>query len=105
MPPATPTPPPNNEHPQKTRDTEDVFVFPTTVGQKRFWSLDALQPGNPALNIPCAARLAGNLNLAVAQQALDETLRRHEALRCRFELEDNELMQVVYPPRAVEILD
>ena len=81
----------------------DELVFPTTVGQKRFWSLDALQPGNPALNMPLAARLVGQVDRRAVQLAFDEIARRHEVLRCRFETEGDELVQVVLPPRPVEV--
>jgi len=81
----------------------DVLVFPTTVGQKRFWSLDAFQPGNPALNMPLAARLEGQVNRAALQQSLDEVLRRHEVLRSRFEKDGEELVQILCPPSSVEI--
>lgn len=79
----------------------EELVFPTTVGQKRFWSLDALQPGNTALNMPLAFRLAGRLDRRAVQLALDEILRRHEVLRCRFEMEGDELVQVVQAPGPV----
>lgn len=81
----------------------EELVFPTTVGQKRFWSLDALQPGNPALNMPLASRLVGRLDRRAVQLALDEILRRHEVLRCRFEMERDELVQVVQAPTPVEV--
>ena len=41
---------------------EEVFVFPSTIGQRRFWLLDQLEPGNPALNVPLAARLSGRID-------------------------------------------
>ena len=39
---------------------DDVFVFPATEAQRRFWLLDQLEPANPALNMPLALRLAGS---------------------------------------------
>lgn len=81
----------------------EELVFPTTVGQKRFWSLDALQPGNPALNMPLASRLVGRLDRRAVQLSLDEMLRRHEVLRCRFEMEREELVQVVQAPGPVDV--
>lgn len=85
-------------------DTGEVLVFPTTVGQKRFWSLDAFHPGNPALNMPLAARLEGRVVRSALQQSLDEVLRRHEVLRSRFEKDGDELVQVLCPATPVEIL-
>lgn len=101
-----PTPPETIDAPAApTADgAGEEYVFPTTVGQKRFWSLDGLQPGNPALNMPVSSRLAGRINRAAFQGALDEILRKHETLRCRFETEGDELVQVVCPPGPVEVI-
>lgn len=81
----------------------EVFAFPTTLGQKRFWSLDSLQPGNPALNMPLAARLQGRINREAAQFAVDEVLRRHEILRTYFQQENDELLQMVGPFKRIQI--
>ncbi len=89
--------------PAHDNDEPEVFAFPTTLGQQRFWSLDSLQPGNAALNMPLAARLQGKLNREAAQFAIDEIMRRHEILRTSFQYENDELAQVVGPFAQVQI--
>lgn len=83
-------------------DGEDVFIFPATVAQHRFWLLDQLQPGNPALNVPLAARLTGRLDEELIERTINEIVKRHEILRTSFQLREGELAQIV--SNAKEIL-
>jgi thioesterase domain-containing protein/acyl carrier protein len=76
---------------------DDVFVFPTTAAQRRYWLLDQLEPGNPALNMPLALRLAGPLDVEALERGLNEIVRRHELLRTSFETVDGQVMQVIAP--------
>ncbi len=81
----------------KAASESEVYAFPTTVGQKRFWALNNLAPGNPALNMPLAARLQGKLDRTKFQAALDEVIRRHEILRSSFQAEGEDVIQLVHP--------
>ena len=81
----------------------DIYAMPATQGQVRFWSLDQLSPGNPALNMPLMWRCTGNLNLNAMVQAFNLCVRRHEALRTTFGLADGQLSQIIHPPSAVQI--
>ncbi len=45
-------------------DVDDVFVFPASIAQRRFWLLDQFEPGNPAYNTPIALRISGILDAA-----------------------------------------
>lgn len=82
---------------------EDVFVFPATLAQRRFWLLDQLVPGNSALNEPLAARLVGSLDRARLEQAVNELIRRHEMLRTSFRTLDNEAVQVIHPSKTIQL--
>lgn len=87
---------------------EEVFVFPATAAQRRFWLLDQLVPGgNSALNIALAVRLRGELDVAKLERAFNEILRRHEALRTTFHYEKGQLLQVIAPWRntALPVVD
>jgi non-ribosomal peptide synthetase component F/thioesterase domain-containing protein/acyl carrier protein len=75
---------------------EDVYVFATTLAQRRFWMLDRLKPGNPALNFALSARLQGRVDRAALQQAIHEIVQRHEILRTSFRTEGGEVVQVVH---------
>ncbi|HVT15951.1 MAG TPA: non-ribosomal peptide synthase/polyketide synthase [Thermoanaerobaculia bacterium] len=56
---------------------------PLSFAQERLWFLHRLEPG-PLYNMPMAARLRGPLVVGALAAALDEIVRRHEALRTRF---------------------
>ena len=74
-----------------------LYAFPATYGQMRFWSLDQLDPGTPALNMPLMWKCTGPLNLHALQQAFVLCADRHEALRTTFEWSNGRLMQVLHP--------
>ena len=69
--------------------------YPCTLAQERFWILDRLLPGNPALNIAVRWRLIGQVASNELEQAFRLILARHEGLRSAFVEEDGELRQVV----------
>jgi natural product biosynthesis luciferase-like monooxygenase protein/amino acid adenylation domain-containing protein/non-ribosomal peptide synthase protein (TIGR01720 family) len=64
-------------------------ALPLSFAQQRLWYLDRLEPGNVAYNNPSALRLNGRLDVAALERALNEVVRRHEALRTTFALEDS----------------
>ncbi len=74
---------------------DDVFVLPTSLAQRRYWLLDQLLPGNPALNMPLAFRLSGPLDVAALSRALEGLAARHEVLRATFERTGEEVSQIV----------
>lgn len=83
---------------------EDVFVFPATAAQRRFWTLDAMFPGgNPALNMPLALRLTGSLDQPALARALAGVVARHEALRTTFHFTGGKLSQVISPRLALAL--
>ncbi|HEY1380035.1 MAG TPA: condensation domain-containing protein, partial [Gemmataceae bacterium] len=77
--------------------------LPLSFGQETFWFLDQLDPGNPVFNIDVAVRLRGPLNLAAGEHALNEVLRRHEALRTTFTAVDGRPVAVVAPPAPASL--
>ena len=80
-----------------TEAADDVFVLPASVGQKRFWMLEQMAPGNTALNIPIAFELRGPLDFELLERALQAIVDRHESLRTRFELVEGGPRQVIAP--------
>ena len=71
--------------------------YPCTLAQERFWILDRLLPGNPALNISVRWRLVGRIATNELEQAFRLILSRHEVLRTAFIEQDGELRQTVRP--------
>ena len=88
----------------ETPAEDDVFLFPATLAQRRFWLLDQLvRGGNPALNIPLAMRLRGRLDHAALERAFNEILRRHESLRTTFHSERGQLFQAIAPTLTMTV--
>src|SRR3984893_10445909 len=67
-----------------------------SYAQERLWFLDQLLPGNPFYNIAGAVRVGGAaLDIGALEASFNEVVRRHEALRTRFEVTDGKPEQVV----------
>src|ERR671927_831522 len=71
--------------------------LPLSFSQQRLWVTEQLTPANAAYHIPCALQLSGQLNFAALTQAVNEIIRRHEALRTTFSVFDGQPVQVVGP--------
>ncbi|MFL6660993.1 MAG: non-ribosomal peptide synthetase [Rhizobacter sp.] len=81
------------------------MVVPASSGQRRLWFLNELEPGSPVYQISQARRIDGELEPGVLECALQEVVRRHEALRTTFALVDGEPVQVVQPESRFAWLD
>ncbi|HEX7241082.1 MAG TPA: amino acid adenylation domain-containing protein, partial [Longimicrobiaceae bacterium] len=68
---------------------------PLSFAQQRLWFLDQLEPGSPAYNVLRALRLHGPLDPAALRRALEEVVRRHDALRTTFAAVPGGAVQVV----------
>ncbi|MEH1099579.1 amino acid adenylation domain-containing protein [Micromonospora sp. CPCC 205561] len=81
--------------------------LPLSLGQRRLWFLDQLEPGSLEYLIPISMRLTGPFDVAVFRRAVDEVVGRHEILRTRYHSVDGEPVQVVDPPAPVgcELID
>ena len=82
---------------------DEVYVMPATQGQIRFWSLDQMHPGNPALNMPLMWQCRGELNVDMLAMAFTQAVRRHEMLRTTFAIVDGNLAQIIGRPYAVPL--
>ncbi|HEV2734480.1 MAG TPA: condensation domain-containing protein, partial [Longimicrobiaceae bacterium] len=76
--------------------------LPLSFAQERLWFLDRLRPGSAAYTMPAALRFSGALDEDALRRALDEIVRRHEALRSRFVAVRGRPVQVVDEPRPLE---
>jgi amino acid adenylation domain-containing protein len=72
--------------------------LPLSFAQERLWFLDRLAPGNSAYNIPLVLSARGDLSLPALAAALGEMVRRHEALRTRYQALGDRPVQVIAPP-------
>ncbi|HEY7877971.1 MAG TPA: amino acid adenylation domain-containing protein, partial [Gemmatimonadaceae bacterium] len=72
-----------------------LFAFPASYAQERLWFLDQVEPQSSLYNSALAFRLTGPLDGTALQGALDEVVRRHDALRTTFARRGEQLMQMV----------
>ncbi len=70
---------------------------PLSFGQGRLWFLDRMEPGNTAFNMGSSLRLRGRLDPRVLERAVNEIVRRHEALRATFVEVDGQPLQRTLP--------
>ncbi|WP_165864189.1 SDR family oxidoreductase [Capsulimonas corticalis] len=77
--------------------------LPLSFTQQRLWFIDQMDPGNPVYNVPIAFRLMGDLDVAALSRAVNEIVRRHEALRTVFPVAEGIPSQSILPELSVEI--
>ena len=68
---------------------------PLSYGQRQLWLMHQLEPGLTAYNLVRAFRLSGALDVRALERALQALVVRHDVLRTRFDVVDDEPMQVV----------
>jgi acyl carrier protein len=77
--------------------------LPLSFAQQRLWFVEQLTPGMAAYIFPAAARLSGPLDVAALARSLDAIMQRHEILRTRFEIVDEQPCQVASPVGALAL--
>ena len=73
------------------------LTFPCSSSQLRCWFVDALSPGNPALNVALRWELKGAVERSMVQRSFDLIVERHEILRTRIVDPDGMPEQEVMP--------
>ncbi|CAM2828326.1 non-ribosomal peptide synthetase [Prescottella defluvii] len=58
--------------------------IPLSLAQQRMWTLNQVDPGSSAYNIPVAVRLSGALDTAILRAAVADVIARHEVLRTMY---------------------
>lgn len=78
-------------------------AYPLSSGQEGVWFQDQIEPGNPAYHFCFRLHFGGPFQSDALRAALNEVVRRHDALRARFVMRDLELVQIIAPPTPVEL--
>jgi non-ribosomal peptide synthetase component F/thioesterase domain-containing protein len=89
--------------PAQTNAEEEVFAFPLSPAQRRMWSADEAQVGNPAYNASFRWSLIGPLQPSILERAFNEIVRRHEILRATFTRIEGEPLQLIAPSLELSI--
>nr|ASV46658.1 hypothetical protein [uncultured bacterium] len=89
--------------PPAPKHRADLEPAPLSFSQQRLWLLDRLDPGSPVYNVPAVVRLSGALDRGALHRALEEIVRRHDALRTTVGMRDGEPVQVVAPAGPVPL--
>ena len=77
--------------------------LPLSFAQERLWFLQQLEPDTAAYNIPTATLIEGQLNIDALDRALNEVVKRHEALRTTFTVTDGTPGQVILPELRLKL--
>jgi hypothetical protein len=83
----------------------DSRTFPPSFAQRRFFTLQKLNPTDAFYNVPFVFRLTVDLKGAVLRAALNESVKRHESLRTTLEERDGSLVQVIAPEGEVNLTE
>ncbi|EHY87750.1 non-ribosomal peptide synthetase [Saccharomonospora azurea] len=76
---------------------------PLSFHQERIWSLDHLVPDSPAYNVVLSFRLRGPIRHDLLEQAVQQVVDRHEALRTTFPSEGGVAWQEIAPHVVVPL--
>ncbi|EID56595.1 non-ribosomal peptide synthetase [Saccharomonospora xinjiangensis] len=77
---------------------------PLSFAQHRLWFLDRMVPGSPAYNVVMTFSISGPLRPHIVGKAVDEIVRRHEALRTTLPDEDGKPWQRVADDLTVPVV-
>ena len=82
---------------------EESYALPASEAQRRFWLLEEIAPGDPALHMRACVRLTGALDVPRLEESLQVLMRRHEILRTSFAIKDGELLEIIAPSRKLAL--
>ncbi len=80
-----------------------LHTAPLSFAQQQIWLHAQLVPEIPIYNEPVTIHRRGRLDVALLERTLTEILRRHEAWRTVFVLNNGEPMQVIQPVTPIKL--
>lgn len=82
--------------PKRSENYESEFPL-SSLSQKRLWYMDKLSQGSAAFNIPLSVQVGIPLDISVFEESFNQILKKHSALRARFEESFGKPAQKVSP--------
>jgi phthiocerol/phenolphthiocerol synthesis type-I polyketide synthase E len=82
-------------HCESIRPVEKEDHYPLSPAQKRIYILDQLYDIGTSYNIPFALQIEGDMDLLKVENAFKLLIERHESLRTKFMMVDEEPVQIV----------
>lgn len=79
-------------------------LAPLSLAQQRLWIIEQLTPDTALYTVPFVARLEGEIDQDALQKTLDAMVARHEALRTRIIIKDEEPKQEILDPTPVTLI-
>ncbi|MCF3960124.1 non-ribosomal peptide synthetase [Streptomyces fuscigenes] len=77
---------------------------PLSFAQQRLWLVERMGDGGAAYHLPVALRLTGEIDTSALSHALDDVVRRHEALRTLIVEDEDGAHQRVLPADTVGVV-
>lgn len=78
--------------------------FPASYAQQAVWFSQLLSGNLPLYNIVWVLRISGPLQIDVLVRSLQTIVNRHEVLRSCFTQESRGVIQIVQPPRPIDLI-
>jgi len=70
--------------------------YPLSYGQRRLWTLDSMEMGGGVMTISSAIKISGELDIDKYFESWQKIVKRHEILRTRIVIENEEPRQIVH---------
>ncbi len=77
--------------------------LPLSQAQKRLWFIDTLQGQSTEYNMVSGWMVTGEFDTAIAEQALQQLIQRHEVLRTCYLMQDDQPVQVIQTQPAFQL--
>ncbi|WP_099103617.1 non-ribosomal peptide synthetase [Nostoc sp. 'Peltigera malacea cyanobiont' DB3992] len=95
--------PAEHRHLEPIRAIARDGAIPLSFAQQRLWFLDQLEGEKSTYNIPTVWHLIGSLQVSTLEVAVQEIVRRHEALRTNFEMVNGSPIQIIHSNQKVNM--
>ncbi len=84
-------------------NAEQQASYAMSSAQKSIYLTCQLDPGNTTYNMPGAIEIQGNVQYSRVEYVLNQLIARHETLRTSFELQNDDLVQIIHPDIKIKL--